>query len=163
MATRTTYGSAFPGSPYTNEPFMRTDLGLWCYYDGTRWLTAHEYTLNFAEATVSATANGTITWIGDTLQPYFSRIEARTYVDTTNDGSNYWTLAVRSILLDNTVTTVTTFNTSGDAADTYVDNSEDADTTVPANYGGAYIRYVTTGTPGDLTYSITARYRLIIT
>lgn len=32
-------GTAFPGSPATNDLFFRTDYGLLFYYNGTRWLS----------------------------------------------------------------------------------------------------------------------------
>lgn len=32
-------GSAFPGSPATNDRYFRTDLGMEFFYDGTRWLS----------------------------------------------------------------------------------------------------------------------------
>jgi hypothetical protein len=38
-------GTSFPGSPSTNQRYFRTDLGHEYYYDGTRWLTSQEYTL----------------------------------------------------------------------------------------------------------------------
>jgi hypothetical protein len=38
-------GTSFPGSPSTNQRFFRTDLGRDYLYDGTRWLSTQEYTL----------------------------------------------------------------------------------------------------------------------
>ena len=37
-----TFGSSLPAQPAygTDVPFFRTDLGEWCYYDGTRWLSS---------------------------------------------------------------------------------------------------------------------------
>jgi hypothetical protein len=34
-----TGGTAFPGSPADNDQFYRTDLDMWFFYNGTRWLS----------------------------------------------------------------------------------------------------------------------------
>jgi hypothetical protein len=40
-------GTSFPGSPSSGALFFRTDRGLIYYYDGARWLTVNEYTIQF--------------------------------------------------------------------------------------------------------------------
>lgn len=52
-------GTSFPGSPATNDLYFRTDLGSIFRYDGTRWLSVHEYTLPLSrvgDSTEPATA-----------------------------------------------------------------------------------------------------------
>lgn len=37
--------NSMPASPVTNQMQFRTDLGMWFYYNGTRWLSAQLFTL----------------------------------------------------------------------------------------------------------------------
>ena len=71
-------GSAFPAGVTTGATFFRTDLGLACYYDGTRWLTQNVYLLAFgigsgAYATNYAATTASIRYasIDNSYQPYF--------------------------------------------------------------------------------------------
>ena len=92
-------GTSFPSSPYTGMRFYRTDLRVECYYDGTRWLgpldTWRIYDPESTLTPVGFTTNQT-PWMRKMPQRKASYwVEEITWhgkVDTTNNGSNYWTL-----------------------------------------------------------------------
>jgi hypothetical protein len=43
-------GTSFPGSAVTGDRYWRTDLGVECYYDGTRWVTTQLYIMEVPPA-----------------------------------------------------------------------------------------------------------------
>lgn len=159
-------GTANPASFPQNTPFYRRDLGLWVYYDGTRWLTLHEYVS--PHVLVSATANGTQVAIrasGTAYAPYISRIVCIVRVNTTNNVSNYWSIAVRG-LSDAlaAATTMHTFVTSGQAAGVFARGEANPPTTrAPANYS-AFDCALTfgAGAPGGIDVTTAIYFRLII-
>jgi hypothetical protein len=130
-------GTAFPASPATGQRFYRTDLMVECYYDGTRWLgpqqTKNIYTRHTAPGNYAGTT--LIDRFGDFQDAsyYLERIVWRARVNTTNNGSNYWTLRVGyegytlggSVLLDvnTSALTVDTYGVVGGAVNTAVDYS----------------------------------------
>ena len=92
-----TGGTTFPTSPETGEQFWRTDHGMWFYYDGTRWLSAHVYRALFSAFVNPVTANGEQ---GGIVAPqghdiYVTAFYAITYIATPNDGTRYWTIQLR--------------------------------------------------------------------
>jgi len=42
--------TSFPGSPSTDDVFYRKDLGMWFFYNGTRWLTTQLFRADFVPA-----------------------------------------------------------------------------------------------------------------
>lgn len=164
MANLLVKGAAFPGSPSTGDPFFRDDLGFWCYYDGTRWLTVNEYSVGRAAFTLSADALNHVGITRNDYALYFTRINLALIVATTNDGSNYWSYEVRSYT--ETVganTVVLSGNTSSDSADTWTSHTATPSTQNPANYGNLHLDLAKTSSPGNITAHITANYRLIVT
>ncbi len=159
-------GTSFPTGPATNDRFFRTDLGWLCYYDGARWLTVHEYeavlhwyqgiTLPYAAGAANATL--LLLPLRTDRNYYYTRGKVYMEVATTNNGSNYWTMA----LVIN-ATTVWSFNTSADSAGTGL-NKEDSTASVATT--GNFAQFKTsakTGTPGAITAHATFWYRLIVT
>jgi hypothetical protein len=159
----TAAGTAFPTSPAAGDVFFRTDLGWWCYWDGTRWLTAHE--LVYATATVIDTNNGNTNAVparGD-YAPYITRVALTRLVLTTNNGSNFWTIVVRGVNGSvGATTTLRTQSTAADAANAYTVNDAAPATATPANRAGFDIAYTKSGTPGSLIAQATIHTRLII-
>lgn len=163
---RTNYGSSFPASWPNNVPFFRTDLGWWAYFDGTRWLTAHEMPIPvqaLATFTGPGTLGGTITALRTDYAPYFTRYEVETSVATTNNGTNFWTIDLIGInLAFTTVTVIANPNTSADAVGTRVQHAGNAGTPAPSDRQFIRGRFSTTGAPGVLEVTISTWYRLII-
>lgn len=142
---------------------IRSDLGLACYYDGTRWLTLHEYTLPLKLR--SAGGAPTDTRIRTDYAPYLTAVSVATNVAAPNNATNYYTVAIQSANLAlGAADNLFVFNTSGDAAATEVAH----DTTAPAQpaTNRSFLRYthlIGAGAPGAITSSATVYYRLIIT
>lgn len=155
-------GVAFPSSPTTNDLFYRTDLGLLCFYDGSRWLTAHEYTAPFGDwnagGPYSTSGSSPVTpWHTD-YNPWITRAYYTLFVNGTNNGSNYWTVT----LTTGGGTSVWASNTSALSGSTVYTVNQ----TVSATYttpGYFYYNLTTTGTPGALRFVGSFRYRLVVT
>ena len=97
----TAASSDFPVSPSAGDQYFRTDLGLDCYYDGTRWLTKNEYAENTFESDTDGLlydSTGSTYYVGAgivlsvTYPVYITRVASIIFVTDTNDGSNYWNL-----------------------------------------------------------------------
>ena len=166
---RISEGTAFPSSPTTDLLFYRTDLDWLCTYDGTRWLTVHEYAESLLPSpgivvpkTDAAYVNNQSVSFNASRSDYgiyFTRAHGWMFVATTNDGSNYWELEVT-----NTGTSCGTFSTAADAANTNLYKS--ATTAVVLASGRQYWQLRTSnnvGAPGNLSFSFTVFYRMIVT
>lgn len=162
-------GSAFPASPSTGALFYRTDIDFLCFYDGTRWLTVHEYEAGLeVVTTTSSPVSASYVANRTDYAPYVTRTTMATNVAATNDGSNYWTVNIRGINgAFSAGTTVIGRNTSADTAAVwaYVETSGGSLTSqTPANYAYWEIQATkTAGTPGALTVTVLVVFRLIIT
>jgi len=97
------------------------DVHFEWYYDGTRWLTSHEYTypvVHFVTQTAaSVTANPSNAVVQTSRQHtdysiYLTRAEFTVLVATTNNGTNYWTLTLNRQDSTNAQTAIGTTNTS---------------------------------------------------
>lgn len=158
-------GAAFPASPSSGDPFFRDDLGFWCYYDGTRWLS-QEFSIGDIQVALSATASR---WYRLPVGSYGLFIPNRaivcsSYVATTNDGSNYWTI---SITATNTTfgddTVLHAFNTSGDSANTWTAHDDVPDSQTPSSANGIEVVITKSSSPGNINLSFGLAYRMIIT
>lgn len=167
--TGTPSGTAFPTGASTGFVFFRTDLGFLCYFDGTRWLTVHQYAESLIPAPGVVVPKTDATYVlnqsvcFNAAAPDFGILFVAAYgwmfVATTNNGSNYWELEVT-----NTGTSCGTFSTAADAANTNLFKS--ATTPVVLASGRQYWQLRTSnnvGTPGALSFSFTVFYRLIVT
>lgn len=168
-------GTAFPASAdipgglLAGDRFWRTDIGVACYYDGTRWLTVHQYSEPLLPApgivvpkTDAAYVNNQSVCFNAAASGYgiyFNAAYGWMFVATTNNGSNYWELEIT-----NTGTSCGTFSTAADAANTNLYKS--ATTPVVLAAGRQYWQLRTSnnvGAPGNLSFAFTVFYRLIIT
>ncbi len=163
-------GTSNPGSPATNDIFYRTDLGLLIYYDGTRWLTVAEYSMHLSSGlsagsgfVINSGEVGGFTSVRRDFGVYLTRFTCHSRVITTNTGSAYWTVVLQWISSAVALTTLVTFNTSADAANTIVDHSANINAVLNS---GAY-QLITigtkTGAPGSLNVPAIVLYRLVVT
>lgn len=119
-SVRQSGGTAFPSSPVTNERFFRTDRGLEYFYDGTRWVTVHEYHIPMggSNATLSASTNvfgAAQLWNGEDI--YITNLYAKINVAATNNATNYWDMVWQKIESGAvSAATLTTVSTSADSA-----------------------------------------------
>jgi hypothetical protein len=160
-----TGGTAFPGSPSAGDRFYRTDLNMMAEYDGTQWLSVHEYAGTWDKAVTSAASSApVVSRVRTDYEPYFTRVAISTYVEVTNNGTNYWTVSLRGANGSyGSTTTIYTFSTISDSADTVTDHEGDATTADPTNNVFVDVLCAKTGNPGDLTIYTTYYYRLILT
>lgn len=162
---RTAYGSSFPASWPNNLPFFRTDLGWWCYYDGTRWLTAHEYVLDADAATTPADLSGPYEWqMRQDYNPYVTRVSATTIVAATNNATNFWTVRFRGLALARgSATTIHDFTTAADSVANYSLKDSAPSTPTPTDDNTIQVFVQKTLAPGALTIvSASVAYRLIV-
>lgn len=161
---RTTYGAANPTGWPTNVPFYRTDLGWWIFYDGTRWLTVHEYEqalTPYFRNTQPYSGGATSLLLAPTRVDYgalATRVKVYLDVAATNNGANYWSFAVKY-----GTTSVYTFDTSANSAGVAI-LKENAPNSVVTSPGAISTFDVTgkTGAPGSVVVNCTIWYRLII-
>lgn len=158
-------GTAFPPGPATNQRFTRTDLGYDCYYDGTRWLTVEEYAVTIMAQGGALLGTTTATDLfapidNGTYDCWLTRVNAVSQINTTLNGSNYWTFALTR---QPSATSLGSFNTSADTVNTPARH----DITIGA-LSGASDKYVwfqatKTGSPGGMYLFATFYYRKVIT
>ena len=93
------YGAANPIVWPVGVPFFRTDLGWWIFNDGTRWLTVHEYAvsltpfgLNPLPFAGAGPATILLAPIRSDYQAWYTHSDYYIFVNTTNNGTNYWAL-----------------------------------------------------------------------
>lgn len=165
-------GTAFPSSPRTNQRFFRTDLGLLCYYDGTRWLTVQEICAPFHMGAhtypipLTATQAGYAVQMVDRSQAgiYVTRCEFTTYVTTTTNATHYWTIQPTWYASTGGPTNLgSSFNTSADTASTYTKHSVTVNSVLTTAFLITFDA-TKTSSPGSL-YVMPALlyYRLILT
>lgn len=97
-------GTSNPGSPSSGDQFFRTDLGFYIYYNGTRWLTVDKYiqemapfaVLAFNIAATQTSALRCYPFLAPTYDFWIEEFRFTSTVVTTNDGTKYWTIALRN-------------------------------------------------------------------
>lgn len=166
-------GSAFPTSPAAGLLFFRTDLGFLCYYDGTRWLSAHEYTaaLNdyvFGVAAGAAYAGGVPQSFGRALTRtdftlYITRFVLYATASVLQTAVNNWRISFQSNF---GATTNAQYNTNGQAAGALV-LTEIATGSITQNGAASsetrVLVDVKNGAPGTITIEAAMYYRLVVT
>lgn len=166
-----TQGTAFPASPATGQQFFRTDLGLDCYYDGTRWLTKTLYEQELSVAPVlqpySANSSGALKaslWNG-LYDIWAINWQSITYVATTNTGSAYWTCELFKETIEAAYSSASlgSFNTSADAADRVEAHTVAVNALLGTGYGSLTVTIAKTSTPGTLVLLGKLTYRLVVT
>lgn len=160
-------GTSNPGSPSTNDLFFRTDLGYLIYYTGTQWLTMEEYSITGSPGQpFPASASNTQLAFFPTRSDYqyfLTRMSLSTFVTTTNNGSNYWTINFVRYTATAVPTTISSVTTSADTVTTMTPH--DMVINAPLNTAGIYTALIPikTGSPGSLYSPFNLFVRLIIT
>lgn len=160
-------GTSFPTAA-TGDRYWRTDLAREAYYDGTRWLGVEvpgPVTPVDAQAATGATPNFGRCVIPNDFDIYVTTIDMSTFVATTNNGSNYWTVSAYKVNAANSLTSLGSFNTSGDTASNWTHHEIDVNAVVDkATYFGLSLGGAkTAGAPGAISWMVQFRYRLVLT
>lgn len=162
-------GTSNPGSPSAGDLFFRTDLGIFIYYDGARWLTVNEYCFSpggSQDHLGNSASNPSVQarWpVRSDFQIYLTRWSTTTLVVGTNDGSNYWTITLNRTDTGNTQTAITSFNTSADTATNWVQHDQSINAALNATAKQIQTTATKTGGAGGLYAPTTIHYRLIVT
>ena len=130
-------GTSFPGSPTDNDLFYRTDLecGLYRYEStGTKWLCSvlHEVPWTTRTAVGSGLTVTTTSWLngptlGDAGDMWLVDFSADIFVLTTNNGSDYWQMALQKLDAANSATLVTTLSTVSNTPSNWIKEKNDID------------------------------------
>lgn len=164
--TGTPSGTSFPTGIASGFVFFRTDLGMLCYYDGSRWLTVEVFGLTLAPFGLNplpfagaGPATLVLASVRSDYQIWFVYFAYYIFVNTTNNATNYWAIT----MTDTSGASLWTPNTS--AAGVGQSSGETAAGVAGAN-GATYINAQLTkvNAPGTVgAFHLTAYYRLIVT
>jgi hypothetical protein len=156
-------GTSFPGSPAAGDRYWRTDLGMECFYDGTRWLTSTKYVQPFAYKTnQSAAWDDRITLGAGSVYVY--TLDAVMYAGSLS-GSAYWTIDLYTKLVND--------STSASLGQVSIQSGTSSNWLVRSANVNAVIDLATNpvlqatsgkvGAPGNLTSVVSVVYRRIVT
>lgn len=162
-------GTSFPASPASGDLFLRTDRALLYFYDSTLtlWVTLPEYLAVFTPVAAPSTGFTSSTTVANrlVLLPRFASpalvrltyVQLLCSVSTTNNSSNYWSLAV---VTRPAGTTVCTLSTSSGAAGADLALEWSTGSPLPRTESLLQISVTKTGSPGTLyLYSAALTYR----
>jgi hypothetical protein len=169
---RVSAGTSNPGSPSSGDQFFRTDLGLYIYYDGTRWLTTTLYHVPIpwsGQATqlpivVGSNSHRMVFSYTPDYDIYIINCAVIYRVDTTNTGSAFWTFDVQRQNAGTSLGTVTSAAASPDVRTRGTITIGAVMDVSDVNYQALQTQESKTGSPGGLNFlEYTLTYRLIVT
>ncbi len=156
-------GTAFPSIKAAGDVFFRTDLNLLCTYNGTYWMTVHEYAAEIPYQTISATGHTNPAAARSEYGLRIMRCVYKTNVATTLNASNYYVVETR--ILSNTygsAYTAATVSLASDIYNTWTSHETNVTTATNTTYGLIDLNISKIGSPGALTLIGTIYYRLIV-
>jgi hypothetical protein len=111
-------GTSNPAGMASGDTVFRSDKGRIGYYDGTRVLSVAPVPLPWLpNSTLNPfSATGADTWysiLPQDMALYLERWTCLVRGNTTNNASNYWTIALQGFTLAGAATIIDSFNTSG--------------------------------------------------
>jgi hypothetical protein len=146
--------------------FYRTDRALLYYYDGTRWLTTTLYKI--IPTSVITPIPFTASPLSVAYMPpdldygmYLVDLQATSGVFGTNDGSNFWTVALKRRNATNTINSITSFDTSADTSSNWVTHDVAINAVLDASAKLIEVEITKTSAPDSLYLTSTLTYRLI--
>lgn len=161
-------GTSFPQTASVGQKFYRTDLNWLCFYDGTRWLTCHEYVEmfsfqdRFAGSTTNPQVSGYVAIRSD-HQIYITKVAGSSLVLSSNDGSNYWSGTIYTVSNIASPTSIGTFSTIADSNSIWTSKVVNINQAIATTEKTAYIYLAQTGTAGGVYCALSLYYRLIVT
>lgn len=164
-------GTSFPASPASGDRYWRTDLGMEAYYDGTRWLTTQVLATHIGptDAVLPSTTSGrrfrgAVPWKG-TYSLYLLTCWMTVLPASTNNGSNYWNLALyRHDATDTTTQIGSTLNTSADTENNWTSKSIAINAVLDSGAYSFSIQQTTgAGAPNAIYVVASVQYRLVLT
>lgn len=163
-------GDTFPGSPTTGAEYHRTDIrgGMDFFYDGTRWVSKQIFSaskhVRYASGTGEAT-DGQV-YLNLIAAPGYDvwciQMDYAYFVNTTNNGSNYWTLDVWDS--NNASNIAASFDTSAGTAATWVNGTDTVGSLLTdSEYISFHGEVNKTGSPGSISSCVDLLYRVVAT
>lgn len=160
-------GTSFPGSPVDQQFFYRSDRSQLYFWKASvsRWLTVTLTEWSFGQpsligSTTTATNNYGYYPITDDI--YIEKWTATPFVQTTNNGTNFWTVALQKTTAANVPTNITAIDTSADTVATWTPHVVAVNALVLAS-GFAILQVnntVKTSAPGPLFLTTKIQLRL---
>lgn len=163
-------GTSFPGSPTTNDFFYRTDLGLLCRYDGTRWLSElvllpmHNYLGTPPYSTTTEALAGSVP--GGFSGFIVQRWDLGFFIGSGNDVNNYWTVRLRRLTAGISVDTIKDLSTqslSNNVWQKLVGSSGFTNNPLNASDIWAQVYVTPTNAPGAIYIQSQVTGRLVVT
>jgi len=168
---RMSIGASAHASPGAGDWWFETDTGiLWnygTYASASRWVSP-PYTIGLLSPT---SAGFTASYVGmaaanSSYDIYIESLDAIVHVVTTNDGTKYWTVNVRSITTTTTPATgagslLGGITTSASSPDTWLQLSASIDAVVDSSASAVMLDIIKTSTAGTLHASGTMLCRLV--
>jgi len=150
-------GTSFPGSPADGNWFYRTDRNVLYFWKASvsRWLTVD---LKYAQLGATGAINGTFAatnnfgYLPLFEDVYVEKFNVATFVQTTNNGTNFWSLQGNKYTAANVATAIASFDTSADTVATWTQHSVAVNALILAS-GFAVLQGLVsakTGTPGGM-------------
>lgn len=165
--------TANPTSWPNNSPIYRSDLGRIIYYDGTRWLTEHEYEMDCGYPSGDVALVGGATANPSTISRqavrtdfgmYLTRWAVQTRIPSgTNNATNFWTVSLQYNTNVLGTTTISSFTTAADTITNYFPHDQTINAVLSSTAVILLISAAKTNTPSAIIVPSTLFYRLIIT
>jgi hypothetical protein len=160
-------GTAFPGSPTTDQPFYRTDRHIDYFYDGTRWLSRNLFSYPIPATSAFLPITATNAALQRAAYPaaglygvWIERLTATFFVTagTALSASHKWV----GVLIDGaTSTTLATVTIDSGASSAWRNSLVVADANIGSTSYEMDMGWTKTGTPGDLYALVAILYRLV--
>lgn len=106
-------GTAFPGSPATNDRFIRTDRNIEYFYDGTRWLSTQLLSISYQILNTGVTADSTY-YLAVPYQGTYSIWLERIDIAYHRTAAGEWDLLLGRMDNANVTTNIVTLDGAGD-------------------------------------------------
>lgn len=163
-------GTAFPGSPATNDRFFRTDRGIEYFWNGTRWLSSQLFaeTLRgiagvqpYAATTAPGERMGAL--YAGTYDLWLERFDVTFNVigGTALGASHKWVTELYKIVAAGSATLVATVNIDSGALSTWRFSTITINALLGTTNLSFSVNHTKTGTPGTLDTLPRLVYRLV--
>lgn len=160
-------GTSFPGSPSDNDLFYRTDRDKLYFYDGTRWLTVQEFSVEWGwRASQGASGLSSTTTMAQATVPaddiYLTDLLTTCFVASASSGTQFWTLDIEKRDAANSPTSIGSVSTVSNTTANWVQEVASLNHLVDgATYPVILLTATKVSTVGTLLFGVDLRYRLV--
>jgi hypothetical protein len=160
-------GTSFPGSPTADDLFYRTDRNIIYFYDGTRWLSIHQFTMQIttrSELGSGLTATTTLGYAptrGASGDMYIEDLRVSCFAIAALTGSNFFTVDLDKRTTANAATVVGSIVMNSQTISTWANYVDNVNEVVD---GATYVTFALTATEtgsANIFMSVEITYRLV--